>query len=112
MSRVRPRRRAVAGGELRTNREPDPDALDRIEGVGTAARAVDARELSVIGEVPEGVAVEFKASEPPVLVTVALQGGAVESAVVETGDDRLTAPGPPAPMSTGPSRCWSPSIPA
>jgi len=46
--------------------------------------------------VPEGLAVERQLSEPPGLVTVAAQGGAVESAVVETGDNRLTAqvPGP------------------
>jgi PAS domain S-box-containing protein len=65
---------------------------DGIEGVETAARAVDAwEELSIIGEVPEGVAFELQLSEPPVLATVASLGGAVESAVIETGDYRLTA---------------------
>ncbi len=63
-----------------------------IEGVEAAARAVDAWEdISVVGETPDGIAFELRLSEPPVLSTVASLGGAVERAVVEDGDYRLTA---------------------
>ena len=63
-----------------------------VETVESTVAEIDSWEaLSVVGETPEGVAFELRLSEPPVLSQIATLGGAIETALVEDGDYRLTA---------------------
>jgi PAS domain S-box-containing protein len=64
-------------------------ALETLESASPEFDSLE--ELSVVGETPECVTFELRVSEPSVLSRVATLGGAIETAVIEDGDYRLTA---------------------
>jgi len=80
---------SLSGSDFLLYGRTTPSGIETLEA-GVAS--VDSWEgLSVVGEVADEVTFELRLSEPPMLSTVASLGGAIEAAVVEDGDYRLTA---------------------